>query len=87
MNMLRIQVTSDDIAKGVRGDSRGCAVQLALHRAAADAGISCHIRPEDMPLTMLEWIEKYDSGTSVEPIQFDVKIHYGSALPWNRKRP
>jgi hypothetical protein len=76
---VRVEVTAEDIEKGVRNDSRCCAVARAAQRA-----LGCEVRacwgllelPSGKkavtPRKYNEFIERFDAGEHVEPFSFTV---------------
>lgn len=79
---MKIEVTMDDIARGVECDSGKCPVALALRRhglshvtvdddAISWDGLSLSIRT---PSTAAEFIQSFDNHDVVSPFTFDLEV-------------
>ena len=82
----RIEVTAEDIAKGVQGSSDSCPIALAVKRECRD-DIEAYVDAYSVDLCFptfglysiessdIEWfVESFDEGEPVDPIAFDLDI-------------
>lgn len=67
MRTYHINVTWDDIRRGIRGDVARCPTGLAMERAGA-AGVYFPI--ESLPEVAQNFIRDFDAGRAVRPIEF-----------------
>lgn len=83
MALTQINVTADDIKRGNRGCSMGCAVARAIARTTgkygnvtvSDASIYVFgFREIPTPEHVADWIVRFDSGRPVEPISFEIEL-------------
>jgi len=87
--MIRIEVTQEDIDKGIRGSACECAVALAATRAfngrkvAATAQYLCFDHGKQIPhkhivvpTEVALWIHAYDLEQVVKPFSFIIEERY-----------
>jgi hypothetical protein len=76
-NRLRIDVNSDDIAKGKRCSAIDCPIAIAIRRAVPNVEVI--VGPTEanigdlrlrLPREIQTWIKKYDAEKYVEPLSF-----------------
>ena len=86
--MTTIEVTSSDIANGIRGAASSCPVALAVNRAiekqysafATRSSISIFdddrwINDHQCPKPVAAFIEQFDAGEPVQPLTFILKLN------------
>ncbi len=82
---MKIEVTTEDIAKGVREDCHGCPIALACKRLGVrdvaverEAVVYRNYEGEwdeaSMPEVGEAFIEAFDAGRDVEPFSFELDI-------------
>jgi hypothetical protein len=86
---VRVEVTAEDIASGVRKDCSCCPVAIALGRALAlDGrhvavgweGATIQASPDAEEHTVKfedavgQWMRRFDQGCQVEPFAFDLNV-------------
>lgn len=84
---MRIDVTQEDIANGVRLDHRCCPVARAIERAtgmqaSVDVDRGCNnpsafvvigsVAAVDLPHSVMWFVKKFDRGGQVEPFSFEL---------------
>lgn len=80
--LVRIEVTSEDIACGIESNCTECPIALALRRATTRV-YHVHADRIEYPLAhgggyvphppqVREWIGRFDSGQRVDPFGFDL---------------
>lgn len=85
MTLLDVEVTAEDIAKGVKEDCGACPVALALRRAGLGramvdgTSISWSFGVSgggdvECPCHVAEFIESFDEGDDVEPFSFQLTL-------------
>lgn len=79
----KITVTQDDIDLGIVCCERLCPVASAVQRhfgcnvLVGSNGISIEIVPHlvELPLTVQEFIQRYDYDVEVMPFEFEIEVH------------
>lgn len=77
---VAVDVTADDIAKGVEGSCWLCPVARALRRAvgvrASTAGGACWYKADRtyLPNRVARWVARFDTGNPVRPFRFTVRV-------------
>jgi hypothetical protein len=78
---VKIKVTAEDIATGVRCDSDLCAVAQAIYRqtraGTASVGsdwIAVDSRSYETPFEVAQFIDKFDDQEPVEPFEFELDL-------------
>ena len=84
MKTFEIEVTQDDIERGVPGDAFVCPLALACLRAIpmflSVSPWTLEIGPPNdglfvpLPDMARQWCERFDGGQTVSPLRFSVKI-------------
>jgi hypothetical protein len=78
--MTRIEVTQDDIDRGVIGDGDCCPIALAMRRRWPNVSVGTRavylsgMRMTELPREARHFIVDYDLGEPVYPFSFDVVI-------------
>lgn len=90
---VTIEVTKEDIEKGIKHDARSCPINLAMRRRVY-AKMDVHkgyVNMESLtgryyqavlPETAVEFIQKFDSGVEVKPFRFQLKIKRRLRMAW-----
>ena len=81
--VVRVKVTQDHIARGLRNNSSLCTIALALEEATGHAAIVSLYSAFLLPATPLKifrlpdevsiFIHRFDVGFSVQPFEFEVE--------------
>jgi hypothetical protein len=76
---MKIDVTQEDIANGVREDGTSCPIALACERAGlyapnVDNEIATDEGNYNMTAEAIRFIEDFDSGQPVKPFSFETEL-------------
>ena len=84
MEKLKVEVTQDDIDRGVRHEPSECAIARAVGRAAMSDGrinvgvswVYCdaYLSWANLPKTARTFVERFDSGDDVKPFSFELEF-------------
>lgn len=74
MKVYRIDVTTDDIRRGVRGDERACPIAHAWNRAT-NGGLSLYLPFDNLPAVAQTFLRDFDAGRPVEPFTFEMEVY------------
>lgn len=83
--MLKIDVTAEDIAKGIQNDCEACPIALALSRAVPGADFievdgDANYELDDVtyyarfPESAKNFVTRFDAGETVEPFTFEAEF-------------
>mgnify|MGYP003556362465 CR=1 FL=1 len=77
--VMKIQVTQEDIDKGIKQNICNCPIALSLKRNFPRAKVGCSITLNgtwndaiDTPVEASCFIDKFDNDLPVEPFEFDL---------------
>ena len=75
----KIEITQEDIDRGMRGRSDFCPVALALRRKWPEAEMGCFAcdlgnRLVLVPELVSKFVEDFDSGKPVKPFTFEIEL-------------
>ncbi len=79
--VLHVCVSAEDIANGVKGDATNCAIALALKKISDEdvevevPGVLLGSIRYTLPKEAEEFVDRFDNGMGVEPIEFDMEEH------------
>ena len=75
---MRIEVTADDIAKGMKSNCYQCPIALAIRRVTGDVFVGRWIvvngKRFDKIKSVSEFIANFDDGRPVEPFSFHLPL-------------
>lgn len=79
---ITIDVTQDDINKGIKENCRFCPVALAVQRTFNDPEMdvfspcikNCEEDRVASPSSVCDFIDRYDNGESVQPFSFEIDV-------------
>ena len=80
---MKIQVTQENIDRGIRRNCGFCPIANALFDATGEwwmvDGNHAHLRRRmiELPTIATDFIDDFDSGAPVEPVEFDLPIEEG----------
>jgi hypothetical protein len=76
---FHVYVSAEDIANGIKGDATNCAIALALKKISDEdvevevPGVMLGSVRYTLPKEAEEFVDKFDNGMGVEPIEFDME--------------
>jgi hypothetical protein len=85
--LIRVRVTSEHIARGVRRSARNCAVALATYEALMTEGPlrdTYAVEARNLAPEVLAFMQAFDAGSDVQPFEFDLpesEIRWGTGVP------
>jgi len=102
MSKITIEVTKEDIKKGVKGEATSCAIARAAKRQGLrfvcvaadtkgkDAVFAFKAKEKHyagiLPKSIAKWIDRFDAGDPVEPITVNVAVKEMSTEEFNHWR-
>lgn len=80
---LKVEVTSEHIAKGDAFNPCGCPIALAILQAvrhpfvvvAVSTGIVIRQNTYPMPAEVIAFIDAFDAGQPVQPFTFEIEVY------------